>query len=97
MGKTSTLLHSCGYPLVRDAISDVVDVGHGLHLPAELRETLIRDQYAERCYLPVGTLLYWYDGVLDMDDAELAQYEVKRCPKCGGVLPLSERLSPKVV
>jgi hypothetical protein len=88
MGQTQMMVHSCGYALVRDAVTDAVDVGHGLHLPAELQATLQRDQYTERCYLPIGTLLYWYDGSLDMEDAELAEREVKRCPNCGAVLPL---------
>ncbi len=40
--------------------------------------TLIRDQYVKRGYLPVGMLLYWYDGTLNMDDAELAQHVRQR-------------------
>jgi hypothetical protein len=75
MGQTQLTKHSCGYALVREEVIDSVDVGSGLHLPAELRATLRRDQYTERCYLPVGTLLYWYDGSLDMEDAELARAE----------------------
>ena len=58
MGKTGTLLKSCGYPLVKEEVVDSVDVGHGLHLLGELRATLTRDHYAERCYLPVGMLFY---------------------------------------
>jgi hypothetical protein len=91
MGKTRTLLHSCGYPLVKEEVVDSVDVGHGLHLPGELRATLIRDHYAERCSLPVGMLFYWYDGTPEMDEAELAQHEVKQCPGCGAALPLGEK------
>jgi hypothetical protein len=58
MGQTQLTRHSCGYALVREEVIDSVDVGSGLHLPSELRATLRRDQYTERCYLPVGTLLY---------------------------------------
>lgn len=49
MGQTQLIEHSCGYVLVRDAVIDSVNVGSGLHLPPELRATLRRDQYAERC------------------------------------------------
>ena len=70
--------------------SEIHCLANGLHLPSELQATLRRDQYTERCYLPVGTLLYWYDGsLLDMEDAELAQREVKQRPQCGMALPLS--------
>jgi len=85
------MAHSCGYLLVREEVIDAVDVGHGLYLPNELRTTLHRDQYTERCSLPLGILLYWYDGTLDMGDAELAQREVKQCPKCGSALPLGKQ------
>jgi hypothetical protein len=93
MGHTSATTHSCGYPLVLEDVIDAVDVRHGLYLPGELRTTLRRDQYAERCFLPIGTLLYWYDGTLDMEDAELAQREVKQCPHCGSNLPLGKKAS----
>jgi hypothetical protein len=91
VGQTRVTAHSCGYPLILEEVTDSVDVGHGLHLPDELRATLRCDEYAERCYLPLGILLYWYDGTLDMEDAELAQHEVKYCPKCGAALPLGKR------
>ena len=91
MGQTRVTAHSCGYPLVLEEVTDAVDVGHGLHLPEELRAVLRRDEYTERCYLPLGILLYWYDGTLAMEDAELAQHEVKSCPKCGAALPLGQR------
>ena len=89
MGQTQLRRHTCRYMLVREEVIDSVDVGHGLYLPAEVRATLRRDEYTERCYLSIGTLLYWYDGSLDMEDAELAEREVKRCPQCGMTLPLS--------
>lgn len=91
MGQTRVMTHSCGYPLVLEEVVDAVDVGYGLHLSDELRATLHRDQYTERCYLPVGILLYWYDGTLDIEDAELAQHEVNSCPKCGSALPLGKQ------
>jgi len=91
MGNKTASVHSCGYSLVKVEVPDLVDVGHGLHIPKELQATLVRDQYTERCYLPIGTLLYWYDGSLDMEDAELAQHEVKQCPKCGAALPLGAK------
>ena len=91
MGQAKAITHSCGYPLVLDEVIDAVDVGHGVHLPNELRTTLRCDQYTERCSLPLGILLYWYDGTLDMEDAELAQREVKQCPKCGSALPHGQK------
>lgn len=91
MGQTRARAHSWGYPLVLEEVVDAVDVRHGLHLSDELRATLRRDQYTERCYLPVGILLYWYDGTLDREDTELARHEVNSCPKCGSALPLGKR------
>jgi hypothetical protein len=81
MGQTQLPKHRCGYAFVREEVIDSVDVGSGLHLPSELRATLRRDQYTERCSLPVGTLLSWYDGSLDMEETELAKLEVKQCPQ----------------
>lgn len=90
MGQTKATKHTCGYPLLVEEVVDAVDVGLGLHLPSELRARLRRDEYEERCYLPVGKLLYWYDGTVDMGDAELAQREIKNCPRCGAALPLGK-------
>jgi hypothetical protein len=42
MGQIQLIEYSCGYALVRDAVTDSVDIGHGLYLPAELRVTLRR-------------------------------------------------------
>lgn len=87
MGQTHIVRHNCGYQLLREEIVDLVDVGHGLYLAEELRATLHRDEYAERCYLPIGMLLYWYDGTPDIENAELAKRQVTHCPQCGSALP----------